>query len=280
MNVRVPKRRSEQIRDRSQRWNTGYRWGEVRKVTPVRLPDSQDRRSHPRRPEVAAFLPALLRALPGVRSCTLLELPLPDSIGQSSSMGEELLDLSRRARQSCLPGESFHERLMDMALAEGRAGLVLDSAMAHQPLDRAVSRNVICREDLSESTFREVLAGAGAGNLVVLLSSLETDAGERHLPMLDYGMTADEQNHATAREIARRMGPGALVQSGASYHYYGRELLTRSQLRQWLLRAQLLNRYVDARWITHQLLEGCCALRVGTSGRGHGYAPFVLSDLD
>lgn len=92
--------------------------------------------------------------------------------------------------------------------------------------------------------------------------------------MLDFKLHCTPVHDQVAVGVAARLGPGWLLSSGSSYHYYGATLLSEPHLFDWLLRAQLIGKYVDTRWITHQLLERKCALRV--SRKPGGRMPNVI----
>jgi len=227
--------------------------------------------------EVALYLPALLRTL-SVTGCTVLEFAPQRAVECPSAVPARLFALAHDARVSTKPGESFHERLLDLGGQVGMFEDVLEPAMAHQPLDTAVKRFHLSMEELTPKSLQDLCIAADPANIVLLLSRVNTANGERHLPMLDFRIRASEHNQARAVAIAKRLGPGALVISGSSYHYYGHRLITKLQLSKWLLQVQLLGQYVDTRWITHQLMEECCALRIG-AGHGYTFPPRILETI-
>jgi hypothetical protein len=57
---------------------------------------------------------------------------------------------------------------------------------------------------------------------------------------------------------------GLLFESGRSFHFYGADPVTLPDLVSILGRAQLLSPIVDSRWVSHQLIDGRCALRIST----------------
>lgn len=229
--------------------------------------------------EVAFFLPLLLREL-HVSRCTLVELAVHRAVESASDVEPKLLELACRARACTTPGESFHERLLELGSRTGMFDEVLGPAMAHQSLETALRRCELPVDDSLTSRLQEFAVQACPSNLILFLSRVTAQGAEWHVPMMDFRLAASHYNHVSARAIARKLGPGALVISGSSYHYYGRFLLDESHMSAWLLRAQLIGRFVDTRWITHQLIDECCALRVTANGRDYGFAPTVLDIVD
>jgi hypothetical protein len=60
------------------------------------------------------------------------------------------------------------------------------------------------------------------------------------------------------------VGEGFLVETDKSYHFYGTKLLEEKELVEFLGRALLFAPIVDRAWISHQLIELCCALRISS----------------
>ena len=55
---------------------------------------------------------------------------------------------------------------------------------------------------------------------------------------------------------------GIIVNSGNSYHYYGRVLLSQSDWQLFMFYSILLGPYTDVRYISHRLISGYCILRI------------------
>lgn len=151
------------------------------------------------------------------------------------------------------------------------AALLHDSSASR--LRQVGAKDVTCLRNLERSM--------GRGQMLALSSLVELRNGEtRHIPMLDLHPVASEGNLTVAIAAMRALkpGPGLLLQSGKSYHYYSTQLFTQAELVRFLARAMLLGPIVDVRWVAHQIIEGACALRIGS---GHGYRdlPFVVAHL-
>jgi hypothetical protein len=153
-----------------------------------------------------------------------------------------------------------------------RAALIHDEAASR--LQKFESKNV--------SSLRQVEQSMKPGKMLAISSKVELRGGEvRHIPMLDFHCTASSVNLTLAQAAIAALRPrtlGFLLRSGKSYHYYGLDLLTRSELFKFLARATLLGPIVDTRWAAHQIIEGACALRIG-SGHGYENLPSVVSEF-
>jgi hypothetical protein len=97
-----------------------------------------------------------------------------------------------------------------------------------------------------------------------------------HLPMLDLGLPASSESQVACTDAINALGVGGLLfQSGRSYHFVGDKPLSDAEMTAYLARAQLLSPIVDARWASHQLIDGQCGLRISTDIE-RGLAPHRL----
>lgn len=232
----------------------------------------------PQGTHVGGFLHELLGSLATIRQCEFLEIRTPPSVEFRPGASPELKELVQQVREVVSDGDSFTETLMKVGAEAGAADAVLEVAQFHQPLAAAIRTHVVHPSVVDDRLIQSLSGALELRSMLVLTSRVTTDLGTRHIPMADFKLNATVKHHASAIAAAKRLGPGHLLTSGSSYHYYGRELLTDSELTRWLLHAQLLSRYVDTRWVTHQLLEGRCALRVSQGG-GQDAEPVVLTEV-
>lgn len=223
------------------------------------------------------FLPDFFRAIPDVRRCTLLEVTVPPSMEGRPGATPEVAQLVMEARELQGPDDSFTETLLTLAARRGQSDAVLDVAQYHQPLDEASVRHDLPVESLTPETLASLSAAVPSDRMLVLTSEVQTRSGARHIPLADFKLAATEANDQSVLAAAARLGAdGTVLVSGSSYHYYGARLMDGDELVKWLLRAQLLSRYIDTRWVTHQLMERRCALRISRGG-GAGTVPHVLT---
>lgn len=91
-----------------------------------------------------------------------------------------------------------------------------------------------------------------------------------HLPMIDFGVPVSPQGQAACLDALHGIAAtGLLFSSGKSYHFYASQLLTEREFWRFLARAQLLSPIVDARWVSHQILDGRASLRISTDEERH-----------
>jgi hypothetical protein len=211
-------------------------------------------------------LPRLLASQPSITHCQFLEIDIPPSAEGRPGASPELTDLVEKTRRAELINGSFTETLLYLAAESGVTKSALEVAQFHQPLGDASVVHWLPVEQVSPVALATLAATVPATRMLVVTSYVRTVHGAAHLRLMDFKLVASEENHQHAMAAASRLGRGELLISGSSYHYYGSHLATETELVDWLLRAQLLSRYVDTRWITHQLIERRCALRISMGG--------------
>lgn len=220
------------------------------------------------RPSATAvdLLPSMLTSIGGVREVVFDRLPTPPAVEDRATTTAAQKRLIAEARAAQQPGDSFTETLLDLAADQGQAELAVPLATFHQSLIAATASYRVPIEQLTAERLERLCAETPTTEMLVMSSAVVTSNGARHIPMLDFKLAASRQHDDAAICVATALGAGWTFRSGSSYHYYGAKLLTENELFDWLLRAQLLGRYVDSRWVTHQLLERRCSLRISRKG--------------
>lgn len=91
-----------------------------------------------------------------------------------------------------------------------------------------------------------------------------TDGTTRHIPMIDFHIPSSSSNLHVVEDVCDALGmkQGYIVDSGASFHFIGDRLLTEEELMRLLIDALLFCPIVDGVWISHQLRERSCSLRI------------------
>jgi hypothetical protein len=91
-----------------------------------------------------------------------------------------------------------------------------------------------------------------------------TDGTEKHIPMIDFHIAASSRNLPVVLDVCDVLGlrKGFLFESGASYHYIGLDPVAEDDLMNILIDALLFCPIVDGAWISHQLKEKSCSLRI------------------
>jgi len=112
------------------------------------------------------------------------------------------------------------------------------------------------------------------------LSSKVKTVGNRHMhiPMLDFHIPMNRTFPKILLEIIDLLGQkkGFFLESGESYHYYGTELMTYQELLNFLGKALRFSPIIDRAWISHQIEEKSCALRVGFK---NGILPKIVKHI-
>lgn len=85
-----------------------------------------------------------------------------------------------------------------------------------------------------------------------------------HLPLLDFHIPSNLNNLIQVKKVLFLLDlhQGYILDSGESYHYIGINLLNEDALINFLSKALLFSPIIDRAWISHQLLERSCSLRV------------------
>lgn len=109
------------------------------------------------------------------------------------------------------------------------------------------------------------------GHALAVCSQVVLRAGTgAHIPLIDFGCRRSSENLRRV-EIAMRAidkDGGIILNSGNSYHYYGRSLLTNTEWRKFIGRCLLVEQLVDVRNLGHCLIDGEAALRISRDRRG------------
>ena len=105
-----------------------------------------------------------------------------------------------------------------------------------------------------------------------------TNGLEKHLPLLDFHIMVSGTNIKVVESVCRLMGlvKGWILNSGESYHFVGDTPIDSDDLEQLLYRALMFTPIIDKAWISHQLREKTCSLRIG---RKSGFVPKVVLKL-
>ncbi len=164
--------------------------------------------------------------------------------------------------------QTLHLPFWDGVMLAGSHGEVipmgaLKGAVYHQELDSKVEW--IRVEKLGIARLQRMSQKAqNEKRLLAVTSSVQVrDGSVKQLPLLDFHVGYSDHATRLIAEIMPLLGvSGALLRSGKSYHFYGESLVTDAELAAFLGRALLFAPIVDRAWIAHQLIEGCCALRI------------------
>ena len=140
---------------------------------------------------------------------------------------------------------------------------VLDAAAFHQGISS--SQFSVPADGLTADTVDELARRQPQDRIFSLCSLVQLRAGsKKHLPMIDFQCRKTATSLDLVRDVTIRVGGGAgfIVETARSYHFFGLEVFSEYELAQFLGRALLYAPIVDQAWITHQLIDMCCALRI------------------
>jgi hypothetical protein len=100
----------------------------------------------------------------------------------------------------------------------------------------------------------------------------------KFIPMLDFHIPVSDINLNVVIAIIANLGMdgGYILNSGNSYHFIGKTLITKDDQRDFLSKALLFSPVVDHVWIAHQIIEQSCALRLGIK---HGINPTLIVEI-
>lgn len=199
-------------------------------------------------------------------------------------------EVSPRAQSITDPAREEHRRrgfgFWEFVLAQAvhadedtRRGL-LAGALRHNS-DQA-QRVRLDRETFIAQLIASEYLNLSPRELVSLLSPVEVAGEPRqlHLPLLDLGVQCSAEGQASAVDAMESLGlRGLLFESGRSYHFYGAEPVNHHELIVILGKAQLLSPIVDSRWVSHQLIDGHCGLRISTDSEKTPHPPVLVATV-
>lgn len=219
----------------------------------------------------ASALVNLVRSHSSVLSVEMLRLSIPPSVEMRPGAQIQHQRYADEARRNHRLGGSFTEAFLAEADLNDDLSSALDLVDFHQRFNDAPFSVTIPRSDFTAEAISDLEDETPPGQILVLTSRVRTADGVRHIPLLDFKISAKPRNLDAVKFVSGRLGGGLLVNSGNSYHLYGLKLLSNDDLYDWLLHAQLFSRCVDTRWVTHQLIERCAALRLSRGGGRNVY---------
>jgi hypothetical protein len=161
---------------------------------------------------------------------------------------------------SPMPGA--HERLGDFG---NRPPAEIVSHFLHH--DNETNKHVqVSASELTAEIIRERFA-ALPSNLAVGLESkcIFRNASVRYIPMMDFKLNQSTSNLELLKEFLKRLAyKGIIVNSGASYHFYGFDFLDHAEWVKFMAES-LLVPWSDSRWIGHSLIAGGGDLRISAT---------------
>jgi|ERR1041384_305325 hypothetical protein len=159
-----------------------------------------------------------------------------------------------------IPG--VHERLGN--LGNRPAAEIVSSFLRH---DNHTNKHwQVAANNLTNDTINQKIADLPS-NLALGLESkcIFQDTSVKYIPMMDFKLGQSMSNLELLKEFLERLAyKGVIVDSGASYHFYGFEFLDHSRWVKFMGEC-LLVPWSDARWIGHSLLAEGGDLRISAT---------------
>ena len=151
------------------------------------------------------------------------------------------------------------------------------SAIEHSPPNGLFSLNY---GDMAGETLDQIINMRPEQSAVQVLSPTMRGAEIFHIPMLDVEFPPSDENLSYLLQCLKALGQekGAVLLSGASYHYYGYRMLSPESWQQFMYRSLLLDEVVDTRWVAHRLIDGHARLRI-TRKQDRNFVPYVVTEL-
>ncbi|MDP1845738.1 MAG: hypothetical protein Q8L09_03245 [Candidatus Moranbacteria bacterium] len=150
----------------------------------------------------------------------------------------------------------------------------LNSAFTHEQPHTRVRYN---REDFKNLSLENLQKTKA--NLVWSFTSRVfcKDGKYRHIPMMNFhSETASINNIVTAIQCVCGDKPGAILNSGRYFHYYGNFLLDQNAWIKFMASFLMPCILVSPRYIGHRLSDGYCSLRLTAEKRYKPITPTVV----
>lgn len=161
---------------------------------------------------------------------------------------------------TCLSNSDFSPRLLEQVKAHNTDTIVRCLSARGSALEDHLARH--------------------PGVNIAFSSKVGLDTGEEgHLPLLDFHCANNAANLSLSCAVIQRLevGPGYLLESGESYHFYGSALLSPNEYVRFMGLALQYSPIVDKVWIAHQLREMTSALRITPK---RGITPFLVKRVE
>lgn len=135
-------------------------------------------------------------------------------------------------------------------------------------------------ESVSNEQLFTVLNNRPDTTAIEVISKVCRSTKIAHIPMLDVELAPNDENLSHLICCLRTLGEraGAVLLSGASYHYYGYDLLTPNNWRKFMYLSLLLDEVVNTRWVGHRLIDGHANLRITPKGE-YNFIPYMIAEL-
>ena len=212
---------------------------------------------------------------PKIKNISFAEYPINSVIQTSGEYSEnETKQLNEALEIREKYGFSFWESLMSTYINnEEAANIFLNKALKHNAFYS------IYQFDCSNIKLIEDFLLNNQNNYIAFISKIiQSDNSICHVPMIDFHIPVSGSNQTVVENVltALNQNYGYLINSGKSYHFISTMLINEDELIDLLGKMILFSPIIDRNWISHQIIERKCALRVSV---GDKTEPVILKKL-
>lgn len=180
---------------------------------------------------------------------------IQDEIPDLNSYEQDMFDFAISMRNKYhLP---FWDGIMMSSFENSNSSArVMKLALRHNPISRTFF--VLVNELPKIDSIRHE-------NLALCSTIISSQNQQLHLPMMDFHIPISPSNINVVESVCKilEMGKGWIIESGESYHFIGSQLMKWEELQEKLYKAIIFSPIIDKAWVSHQLQEKTCSLRVG-----------------
>jgi hypothetical protein len=228
---------------------------------------------------ITQAIPELVRMFPDVSRMTFVAYrPAPGLDARLARNLDPTSDIRETAEQIRERwGIPFWDAVLAIAMTRGEIPeRYVELAILHDKSPEEHHLDMV-QSEISAESVQSMLENLKDGLVLAVSSKVGLkNNGFAHIPMMDFRCEPSSKTAEIVKAALRAMGEeaGLLVNSGRSYHFYGRRLLSRDEWLRFLAMGILFSPIVDARYIAHRLADGACRLRIGP-GPGKPSTPIV-----
>lgn len=138
--------------------------------------------------------------------------------------------------------------------------------------------DIVCFESNNWNDINAYLSENSNQNIAISSKIIEKKTKEhKHLQLFDFHIPFSNSNTSIVKSIIKSLGlQGYILNSGKSYHFYGKTLIEENDFHLLLAKALLFSPIIDKAWIAHQIIETCCHLRVT---KKNGIIPYLVEEI-
>lgn len=116
----------------------------------------------------------------------------------------------------------------------------------------------------TEEIINSPLLNSSNQRVAVCSRVLMKDKRIMHIPMFDFHIPISDVNLNIVECVCNilKLGPGFILNSGESYHFISLSIVSWDELYALLSKAIRFSPIIDKTWVSHQLEEKACSLRV------------------